>query len=165
VNTITYRQDKPAARIAIVVASVALISGLLVYVFGLTSIIGVVESSREVAGGRQVVAVVVSLIFFPPAFILVRYLTPKHEVVFGESALTIKARGEQKAITYAEIGSMVLERYMSPRLGLYDRSGQLLHWFRTGMDKAALSSIVRLTTERIAFDTRSDPRAVRYVRA
>jgi uncharacterized UPF0146 family protein len=59
---------------------------------------------------------------------------------------------------------MVRDEFMSPRLELYDRAGQLLYCFRTAADKAALSSIVRLITERIAFDTRNERRAVRYVR-
>jgi hypothetical protein len=108
--------------------------------------------------------VILGLIFLPPGFILVRYLTPKQEVVFGGSSLTIKARREQKSITYAEIASMVRNESISPRLELYDRAGKLLYCFRTAADKAALSSIVRLIAERIAFDTRNERRAVRYVR-
>ena len=151
-------------RIAIVSATVAVITGLLVYTFGLIPIVNIGEAAREIPAGRYVVAAIAMLIYLPPAFVLVRLATPKNEVVFGESALTIKARGEQKSIAYVEIGSMVLEQFLSSQLALYDRAGQPLHWFKTGTDKATLSSIVRLLTERITFDARTEHRATRYVR-
>jgi hypothetical protein len=163
-NTITYRQDNPAARIAIILASVTVTCALLIYAFGLIDIINAAESSRQVPGGHYVVAIVVWLIFFPPVLILLRLLTPKNELVFGESALTIKAGREQKSITYAQIGSMIRDQFLSPRLELYDHAGRLLHCFRTGMDQAALSSIVRLITERIVFDARDERKVVRYFR-
>jgi len=168
-TTITYRQDRPAARIAICSAYVAVTCALLIYAFGLVNVIDFAESFREWFSewgwaGRFAGGVIVALIFLPPGFILVRYLTPKQEVVFGGSALIIKAGRQHKSITYAEIASMMRHELMSSRLELYGHAGQLLYCFRTAADKAALSSIVRLITERIAFDTRNERRAVRYVR-
>jgi hypothetical protein len=107
---------------------------------------------------------IVSLIFFPPILVLMRYASPKHEVVFGGSALTIKTRREQKSVAYAEIGSMLLGKFITRRLELYDHAGQLLHCFRTGDDEETLSSIVHLITERIAFDAHDERRGVRYIR-
>jgi hypothetical protein len=168
-STITFRQTAPTAmRLAIILACVAVICALPIYVFGLVNTINAVESFRAlfsgVPGGRYVGAAIVVLIFFPPALILVRYSSPKNEVVFGETALTIKARRELKSIAYAEIGSMVLRQFMSRRLELYDNTGLLLHCFETGMDEAVPSLIVRQIADRIAFDARNERRVVRYVR-
>ena len=162
-STITYRQDNPTVRIPIILACAAVICALLLYALGLADIVHFGDWYRETLG-RRFGAVVIGLVVLLPTFILVRYLTPKQEVVFGQSALTIKARREQKSIAYAEIGSMVLGHVMSRRLELYDQAGQLLYCFRPGMDEAALPSIVRLMTERIAFDARNERRVVRYVR-
>jgi len=162
-STITYRQDNPTVRIPIILACAVVICALLLYAFGLADIVHFGDWYRDTLG-RRLGAMVIGLIVLLPTFILVRYLTPKQEVVFGGSALTIKARREQKSIAYAEIGSMVLGHVMSRRLELYDQAGQLLYCFRPGMDEAALPSIVRLMTERIAFDARNERRVVRYVR-
>jgi hypothetical protein len=161
-STITYRQDNPTVRIAMILACMAVICALLLYVFGLTDIVRFGDWYRETFGILG--AVIIALIVFPPGFVLVRYLTPKHEVVFGNSALTIKGGREQKLITYAKIGSMVFDQLTSRRLELYDHAGRLLHCFRTGMDEAALSSIVRLITGQIEFDARNEQEVVRYVR-
>jgi hypothetical protein len=168
-STITYRQNATTTvRLAIVLACVAVICALPIYAFGLGNAINTVESFRDslerLPGGRYVVVLIVGLIFFPPALFLLRYASPKHEVVVGESALTIKTRREQRSIAYAEIGSMVRRQFLSRQLELYDHAGRLLHCFRTGTDDVALSSIVRLITERIAFDARNEQRVVRYVR-
>src|SRR5215510_5320218 len=89
-STITYRQDNPTVRIPIILACAAVICALLLYALGLADIVHFGD-------------VVIGLVVLLPTFILVRYLTPKQEVVFGQSALTIKARREQKSIAYAEI--------------------------------------------------------------
>jgi hypothetical protein len=139
------------------------ICALLIYAVGLIDIIGLAESAREVMP-RQLVAVVVALIFFPPAFLLVRFLTPKQEIAFDGSALIIKSSRDETSIAYAEVGSMVLNQITSRRLDLYDHAGQLLYCFRTGTDKAALESIVSLIGERISFEARREGRVIRYVR-
>lgn len=162
-QTIIYRQDNPVARIAIVVACVTVICALLIYAVGLIDIIGVAESARETMP-RRVVAAVVALIFFPPAFLLVRFLTPKQEVAFEGSALIIKSSRDETSIAYAEVGSMVLNQITSRRLDLYDHAGRLLYSFRTGTDKAALESIVSLIGERISFEARREGRVIRFVR-
>jgi len=161
---IIYRQDNPVARIAIVLACVTVICGLLIYAFGLVHIIGLAESARETMP-RQLVAMVVALIFFPPAFLLVRFLTPKQEITFDGSALNIKSSRDVTSIAYAEVGSMVLHQITSRRLDLYDHAGRLLYCFRTGTDKAALESIVSLIGKRISFEARREGRVIRYGRA
>jgi hypothetical protein len=168
-STITYRQTAhTAVRLAIALACVAVICALPIYAFGFIDAINAfntfLESFGGVPGGRYVAMVIVALIVFPPALILIRYASPKHEVAFVGSALTIKARREQKSIAYAEIGSMLLGKFITRRLELYDHAGQLLHCFRTGDDEGALSGIVRQITERIAFDAQDERRGVRYVR-
>lgn len=168
-STIIYRHTAPTAvRLAIALACVAVICAVPIYAFGFGNTVNAVESFRElfesVPGGRFVVAAMAALILLPPGLILIRYASPKHEVVFEGSALTIKARRERKSIAYAEIGSMLLGKFITRRLELYDHAGQLLHCFRTGDDEEALSSIVRLITERIALDARNERRGVRYVR-
>jgi len=163
-DTVSYRQDRPAARIAIVSVTVAVIAVVLFSAFGFNNAIDAVEASRHIVGGRRLVAMIVTLIFLPPAFILVRALTPKQDVVFGAGAFTIKAKREQRSIAYPEIGSMVLHELTARRLELYGQGGELLTCFRTGTDRAALSSLVRLMNERIAFHGRPEGRAIRYVR-
>lgn len=96
-STITYRQDKPTVRIPIILACAVLICALLLYAFGLADIVHLGDWYRETLGPRLGAAVIGAIVLLP-TFILVRYLTPKQEVVFGESALTIKTRREQVAL-------------------------------------------------------------------
>ncbi|WP_300670088.1 hypothetical protein [Soonwooa sp.] len=137
-KTYNFRQNPGAKAVIFAIVYFAVVFSICYFAFG--GINGMADKVNNVGSGK-IVGVVVGFAFLAPFIILLQYVSPKIKVELGQDFLSIKTGSKQQNVSFAEIGTMILNDKKINTLKLLDRSGNLISDMSCQSSPTALSDI------------------------
>lgn len=133
----TFRQNPGAKAVIFSIIYFGAVFSICYFFFG--GINGMADKVNNL--GAKASGLLIGVVFLAPFIVLLKYTSPKMQVELGQDFLSLKTGSKQQNISFAEIGSMILNDKKLNTLKILDRSGNLISDFSSQTNPDALLEI------------------------